>query len=176
MLHGHERPITQIKYNREGDLLFSSAKDNAPNVWYSLNGERLGTFNGHQGAVWCIDVNWQSTRLMSGAGDNSCRIWDVQTGKEIGLIETNSSVRSCMFSYSSNMAVYTTDKTMGYPCEMCIIDVRNTDELGESDPILKIPITPSKVSSILWGPLDEIIITGLENGEIKQWDLRVSDC
>ena len=56
MLHGHERSITQIKY-REGDLLFSSAKDPTPNVWYTVNGERLGTFKGHQGAVWAIDVN-----------------------------------------------------------------------------------------------------------------------
>ena len=56
MLHGHERSITQIKYNREGDLLFSCAKDNQPNVWYALNGERLGSFKGHGGAVWCIDV------------------------------------------------------------------------------------------------------------------------
>ena len=54
MMHGHERSITQIKYNREGDLLFSSAKDHHPNVWYSLNGERLGTFEGHQGAVWLV--------------------------------------------------------------------------------------------------------------------------
>ena len=43
--------------NREGDLIFSAAKDNQPNVWYSLNGERLGSFKGHNGAVWCIDVN-----------------------------------------------------------------------------------------------------------------------
>lgn len=57
MLHGHERSITQIKYNRDGDLLFSTAKDTKPNVWYSLNGERLGTYNGHGGAVWCIDVD-----------------------------------------------------------------------------------------------------------------------
>ena len=41
-LHGHERSITQIRYNREGDLLFSAAKDQYPNVWYSINGERLG--------------------------------------------------------------------------------------------------------------------------------------
>ena len=27
LLQGHERSITQIKYNREGDLLFSVAKD-----------------------------------------------------------------------------------------------------------------------------------------------------
>lgn len=80
MLHGHERSITQIKYNREGDLLFSSGKDHTPNVWYSLNGERLGTFDGHQGAVWAIDVNWDTTRFMSGAADQSLRIWDCATG------------------------------------------------------------------------------------------------
>ena len=57
MLHGHERAITQIMYNSTGDLLFSVAKDNKPTVWYSANGERLGTYNGHGGAVWCIDVN-----------------------------------------------------------------------------------------------------------------------
>ena len=57
MLHGHERSITDIKYNREGDLLFSSGKDQNPTVWYSLNGERLGTYSGHGGAVWCIDVD-----------------------------------------------------------------------------------------------------------------------
>lgn len=57
LLQGHERAITQIKYNREGDLLFSASKDKLPNVWFSINGERLGTYNGHQGAVWCIDVD-----------------------------------------------------------------------------------------------------------------------
>jgi WD40 repeat protein len=41
LLHGHERSITCIKYNREGDLIFSSAKDNQPNVWYSLNGGNM---------------------------------------------------------------------------------------------------------------------------------------
>lgn len=56
-LHGHERAITQIKYNRLGDLLFSSSKDSTPNVWYSINGERLGTFDGHNGVVWSIDCN-----------------------------------------------------------------------------------------------------------------------
>jgi len=40
MLQGHERSITQIKYNREGDLLFSVGKDPTPNVWYTVNGER----------------------------------------------------------------------------------------------------------------------------------------
>lgn len=175
MLHGHERAITQIKYNREGDLLFSSSKDNKPNVWYSLNGERLGTFNGHQGAVWCIDVDWTTTRFLSGGGDNTCKLWDCETGKEIGNIDTNSSVRTCLFSYSSNIAAYTTDKAMGHPCEIFIIDVRTVDEsFSKQDPILRIPISGPRVSSILWDNLDETIITGHEDGDIISWDLKVS--
>lgn len=173
ILHGHERAITQIKYNREGDLLFSSSKDNKPNVWYSLNGERLGTFNGHQGAVWCIDIDWTSTRFLSGAGDNSLKLWDCETGKVIGSISTNSPVRACNFSYSGNMAVFATDKSMGHQCEIHIIDVRNADEsLSKSSPILKIPVNGHRVSALLWSALDETLLTGHEKGEITQWDLQ----
>lgn len=175
MLHGHERAITQIKYNREGDLLFTASKDPIPNVWYSLNGERLGTFNGHGGVVWCIDVDWQSTKFISGGGDNTLRLWNVQTGKETGQIKTFSSVRSCNFSYSANMAAYATDTAMGYSCELNLIDVRSMDDSGNnSEPILKILISGSRVSSFAWGTLDEIMITGHENGCVKQWDLRVN--
>lgn len=84
MLQGHERSITQIKYNREGDLLFSSSKDYRPNVWFTVNGERLGTYNGHQGAVWCMDVDWTSTKFLSGGGDMTLKyvgpssIWSSQ--------------------------------------------------------------------------------------------------
>ena len=69
MLHGHERSITQIKYNLDGDLLFTASKDPVPNVWFSINGERLGTFDGHQGAVWSIDVSHDTRHFVSGAAD-----------------------------------------------------------------------------------------------------------
>ena len=60
LLKGHERPLTFLKYNRDGDLLFSCAKDHTPNVWYAHNGERVGTYKGHNGAVWCCDVSSMS--------------------------------------------------------------------------------------------------------------------
>lgn len=31
-----------------------------------------------------------------------------------------------------------------------------------------------KVTSALWGTLDEFIVTGHENGELVQWDIKVS--
>ncbi len=63
MLSGHERSLTQIKFNPEGDLLFSCSKDHVINVWYTHNGERLGTYDEHNGAVWTIDVDSASCLL-----------------------------------------------------------------------------------------------------------------
>ena len=57
---GHERSLTQIKFNSEGDLLFSCSKDHVINVWFTDNGERLGTYDGHNGTVWTIDVDCES--------------------------------------------------------------------------------------------------------------------
>ena len=41
-------------------------QDNQPNVWFSVNGERLGTYRGHGGAVWCLDVNYDTTKVLTG--------------------------------------------------------------------------------------------------------------
>jgi hypothetical protein len=66
---------------------------------------------------------------------------------------------------------------------MCIIQrlycrvMNNITSHSEiAHPILRIPIANPgpKVTSMLWGTLDKSIITGHENGELIQWDLRVS--
>jgi len=171
MLQGHERALTQVKYNREGDLIFSASKDTKPNVWYSLNGERLGTFNGHLGAIWCIDVDWTSTKFLSGSADTTLRLWDTETGLQVGKVDAKSSVRTCAFSYSSNMAFYTTDATMGNACEIFVVDVRCSDDFV-SDPILRMLTPGAKVTSAFWGPLDQTIVTGHEDGTITRWDVN----
>ena len=51
LLKGHERPLTFIKYNREGDLLFTCAKDHHPTLWYS-----------DDGAVWTCDITGACSR------------------------------------------------------------------------------------------------------------------
>ena len=50
-LTGHERSLTQINFNCEGDLLLSCSEDHAINVWLFVNSERLGTYDGHKGTV-----------------------------------------------------------------------------------------------------------------------------
>uniref|UniRef100_A0A2K5JLZ5 Eukaryotic translation initiation factor 3 subunit I n=1 Tax=Colobus angolensis palliatus TaxID=336983 RepID=A0A2K5JLZ5_COLAP len=139
LLQGHERSITQIKYNREGDLLFTVAKDPIVNVWYSVNGERLGTYMGHTGAVWCVDADWDTKHVLTGSADNSCRLWDCETGKQLALLKTNSAVRTCGFDFGGNIIMFSTDKQMGYQCFVSFFDLRDPSQIDNNEPYMKIP-------------------------------------
>lgn len=172
MLHGHERSITQLKYNLEGDLLFSTAKDNQPNVWFSINGERLGTYRGHGGAVWCMDINYDTTKVLTGSADNTCRVWDCETGVQVHQLDTASAVRTCGFSYGGQLLFLSTDKTMGKPCEVQVFDLRDEIRLDKQTPIVRFAITTPKITAALWGDQDLTVIAGHEDGEICHYDMK----
>jgi translation initiation factor 3 subunit I len=69
------------------------------------------------------------------------------------------------------MIVYSTDQAMSKPCEIFIADVRDPSQLGASD--TKATIQDSKVTSLIWGAVDETVVTGHENGRLTLWDLKV---
>ena len=69
LLKGHERSITVVKFNFDGDLLFTASKDHVPSMWRSENGERIGTFNGHKGTIWDLDVCRFSKRVVTASAD-----------------------------------------------------------------------------------------------------------
>jgi translation initiation factor 3 subunit I len=178
LLHGHERSLTQIKYNREGDLLFSVGKDHKPNVWFSHNGERLGTYEGHNGTVWCVDVDEATSKLLTGSADNSAKLWDVQTGTCLSSIKTNTAVRACGISMGNQSCFLVTDARMGHPCELLVYDMRDVlvvsrGMMGELQPIrsIKIPSGQSKITAAVWGPLNKYIYAGHEDGEMAAYDV-----
>lgn len=45
--------------------------------------------------------------------------------------------------------------------------------VANDKPMMTEVIKDSKVTAALWGPLDEIILTGHENGDLMQWDVKV---
>jgi WD40 repeat protein len=61
-LKGHTRPITRVRLNQEGDILFSSAKDKHICVWYTENGERIGTYEGFFLLVTNYENNLKSNK------------------------------------------------------------------------------------------------------------------
>ncbi|PVU89447.1 hypothetical protein BB559_005094 [Furculomyces boomerangus] len=174
LLQGHTRPLTQIKYNNEGDLLFTVAKDTVVNVWYSHNGERLGTYEGHQGALWSVDVNSKSTLLITGAADNTARLWDVKTGKQLHVWKTNTAVKRVEFSCDNKHILFVTEKRMGFESEIYVFRI---DESGtQSDtPVVVIRPKDSKATVAAWSYFDKYIVAGHEDGSVTLYNWRESD-
>ena len=78
---GHEKPITRVKFNRDGDLCFSSSNDNTLSVWDPNTGERLGTYSGHNGAVADFDIDFNSNYLITAGLDSKLKLFAIRNGK-----------------------------------------------------------------------------------------------
>lgn len=98
LLQGHERPITVIKYNHDGDLLFSASKDQIPCIWRVDNGERLGTFHGHKGTVWDLDIDRFSNQLLTASADATVKLWQCETGTLLQTFSHRGPVRGVAWS------------------------------------------------------------------------------
>nr|CCC53541.1 putative eukaryotic translation initiation factor [Trypanosoma vivax Y486] len=111
-LHGHMKPVTMIRFNREGDLLFSTAKEPNVSVWYTRTGERLGVYKGHT-AISACDVNNYSTLLVTGGMDFKAKLWCVESGEELANIMLKSPARAVGFSHDDNKLMVATSRKMG---------------------------------------------------------------
>ena len=66
------------------------------------------------------------------------------------------------------MFYYTTDEQMRAKCSIFLHDV------GSLDQINVMLVEQAKVTAASWGPFDNYLVTGHENGAVCQYDLRVS--
>lgn len=176
LLAGHERALTQIKYNREGDLIFSVSKDQQICVWFSHNGERLGTYRGHQGAIWTIDVDPTSTILASGSADNTIRLWDIKTGKCLKTWDFPTAVKRVEFNEDGTKLLGVTEKRMGHLGTIVVLDVKIDLEAEQTDErAMTIVCEESKATVAGWSYLSKYIIAGHEDGSVSQYDGKTGD-
>ena len=181
LLKGHSRPLTRVKFNRDGDLLFTCGKDHKPNVWYAENGERLGTYNGHVGSVYDCDVSFFSTRLLTGSADCSAKLWDVRTGTELHSFPHKSGVRSVSFAEGERMFLAVTDQTFSSQPTVFIYNLADfpDDSLGqpnaaqETTPVREMFVAGSnvKMCGALWGSLNQTVIAAYDDGCVRVWDV-----
>jgi translation initiation factor 3 subunit I len=176
ILHGHAKPLSTVRYNREGDLLFTSALEPKTCVWYSVNGERLGTYNGSEGATTHMDITYDTSHLLASSGAYSAWIWDVETGKLVHKLAVSGPARRCGWSFSGNLFFVSFDcvgARASNPSELLVFDVRDLSNSGPDGPVpvWRRPIENSKLTAAVWAHLDDRIITGHENGDVSLYDL-----
>ncbi|KAK7203278.1 WD40-repeat-containing domain protein [Myxozyma melibiosi] len=176
LLKGHERPLTKLKYNREGDLLFTTARDKIVNVYYSHNGERLGTYMGHQGALWDVDVDPTSTLLVTGAADNTVKLWEVSTGRCLQTWEFNTAVKVSTFNEDADRLLVVTEARMGFQGTIHVYPfVIDLEAKQATEPILTITSPENKFTKAGFSYLSKYIIAGHADGSVSQYDGKTGE-
>ncbi|KAF2861328.1 eukaryotic translation initiation factor 3 39 kDa subunit [Piedraia hortae CBS 480.64] len=177
LLSGHERALTQVKFSKEGDFIFSVSKDPTPCAWYSHNGERFGTYKGHQGALWTVDVDPTTTLLVTGGADNTMRLWEIKAGRQLKQWEFPTSIRRAEFSEDGKLLLGVTEKRTGHLSNIYVYDIVPDVEAEQaSEPTLRIEVTDlPRVTVAGFSCLNDYIITGHENGCVAQWDARTGE-
>jgi len=173
LLQGHERALTQVKYNRDGDIIFSTAKDKQICAWFSANGERLGTYTGHQGAIWTVDTDPTTTLLASGAADNTVKLWEVKSGKCLKTWDFDAAVKRVEFNEDGSRLLAVTEKRMGFLGTIQVMDIVLDVEAEQSDEkSLIITCDESKATVAGWSYMSKYIIAGHEDGSVSQYDAK----
>ncbi|KAI9711376.1 MAG: translation initiation factor eIF3 subunit [Candelaria pacifica] len=176
LLQGHERALTQVRYTKDGDIIFSTSKDQVICAWYSVNGERIGTYHGHQGALWTVDVDPTTTLLASGAADNTIKLWDVKTGKCLKTWEFPTAVKRVEFNEDGTQLLGVTEKRMGHLGTIVVFDIKVDVEAEQtSERNLTITCEDSKATVAGWSYLSKYILSGHEDGSVSQWDAKTGE-
>lgn len=177
-LMGHERSLTQVKYNQEGDLLFLVAKDSTASVWFSSNGERLGTLDGHMGTIWSIDVDSKTQLAVTGSADLTIKLWLVESGECLYTYDMPTPVRRVAFSPDDSKLLSVTDQVMGQVGTITVFDINHEDPKNQnSKPRLVIPTRTDakKVTIAGWTANGGFIIAGHEDGYISKYDAATGE-
>jgi len=164
---------TLYRYNRDGDIIFSTAKDQHICAWFAHNGERLGTYHGHQGALWTVDVDPTSTVIASGAADNTVRLWDIRSGKCLKVWNFDTAVKRVEFNEDGSQLLAVTEKRMGFLGTIVVLDIKVDVEAEQSDEkAMVITCEESKATVAGWSYLSKYIIAGHEDGSVSQYDAK----
>jgi translation initiation factor 3 subunit I len=173
LLKGHERPLTQVKYNREGDLLVSCAKNLQPCLWFADDGSRIGTYEGHNGAVWTCEISWDSSRLITGSADQTVRVWDLPTGQELHQIKMSEPCRATALSIGEDMLAFTTDSFMGSPPQIHLVDADLTaPENMSNKPEHTIDCPRGRITRVFFTEFNRVLLTSHDGGFIRRWDVE----
>ncbi|GMM52051.1 translation initiation factor eIF3 subunit I [Starmerella bacillaris] len=192
VVKGHERPINQLKYNTDGDLLFSISHDRRVCIWFSDTGELFGTTDKHGGAVNCIDIDRKSTFFITCSTDFAIQFWNLKTGELLEYEHENKEgevVRGPMrIKYSAiprflqihpdeNKLLLVQDTKMNQPSAIVIYDI---DMHDLENPVLKqnkvIYPKGSPYVKAVWTYDGKRIIAAHQDGSVSRTCVETGEC
>lgn len=173
-LHGHNKPVTDIKFNRDGDLLFSVAKEPGACVWRTCDGHLIGRYSTDKATAGC-DVNKESTLFATASFDLKAEIWNVQTGEKLATIDQPAPCRAVAFNHDDSMIAVISDKKMGNPGTINFYNLPETLGVAKVNtkfnPTISIKEATEEITCMAWGPTNQHMYYGTDKGRVVMYDV-----
>ena len=173
--HGHNKPVTALRFNDEGDLLFTGSKDGTVCGYRTDGGERIGTYSGHK-AILDIGVNHASTLMASAGMDFKTCIWEVETGKLLDTIDNGAIVRCTGFLHDDSKLFTVVDGIRGSYSSLSFYNIMPQLHHGQSAPGKYNPTikweSPEKIMYAALGPTNDHMYLAFETGELCVLDIE----
>lgn len=193
-LHSHMKGVTMLKFNHDGDLLFSSSRDTDCSAlgWYTKDYSLLGSYTTigvgdskrtHDHAMIALDVNRYSTLLATASAGEDVLLWSVETGALLGTINREmSSGAAVEFSHDDRMLMVATKGRGSLQSAVSIYNIPfRVPPLGEDIEPTKTVFNPflqfenknkdEKITCAAWGPTNDTIYFS-EGGSINILDVE----
>lgn len=183
LLKGHERSITVVKFNHDGDLLFTGSKDHVPSMWRTETGERIGTFNGHKGTIWDLDADRFSRRVLTASADATARLWDCETGECIKNYPHRGPVRGVAWAQGSHCFATISDPFVDHNAQISIYDCPEDEDPSTYSDTPRLEIDLPKMpdgkrvnpTNVVFLNLNQALFVTFDNGSIRLYDPITGD-
>nr|PVC49610.1 eukaryotic translation initiation factor 3 subunit [Theileria orientalis] len=178
ILRGHHRPLTCVKTNKHGDLLFTCGKDAILALWRTDNGQQIGRYNCGRGAVWGCDITLNSKYLLAASGDSKVLLFDALKGTTLLEIQEEGPCKYVEWnknpSAQNKFVVVHDDFSDSVKMALKLYEVTPTTapdgsmELGSRVIWIQRGYR-NRCHQCHWGPLDKTVVTAHEDGQINVW-------
>jgi WD40 repeat protein len=158
----HEKAITSILYNGNGNILIVGAADGEISVWDVHRAQLLKVLKGHSNSISGISLHHSESKLASSSYDGTVKIWDLS---DFSLTKTldmkGGKVRSVAYSYDGErLAVGLSNKTIR------ILNAENYSSeflfMGHRDVVYQVGFTYD----------DHYLISGSQDNTVRIWDTK----
>ncbi|EKX74339.1 eukaryotic translation initiation factor 3, putative [Theileria equi strain WA] len=179
ILRGHGRPLTCVKTNKHGDLLFTCGKDAILALWRTDTGQQLGRYNCGRAVVWGCDVTFDSKLLLAASGDSKILIFDTIKGDLLASIQEEGACKYVEWNRNPNLQnkFVMIHDDFGEFVKMAVkVYEVQFSTLPDGTVNVNYNINwiqrnyRNRCNQCHWGPLDKHIITGHDDGIINIWD------
>jgi len=178
----HERPLTLVKCNLDGDFFITCGKDGGVSLCRTDTCERVGTYQppemasgggATKPAIYAVDITHDCTRVVTAGADGKLNFYtfegdyirDLNHGGILKYCEWNqkpgdqNKVVTCNDKFKTSSEVVP-NRIMVYQFEPMKKLLTIADEL------------PMKCTKVKWGPFDETLVSIFEEGTVVIWDSK----